>query len=548
MESRQDESLLLSPRGTSVVDYNGFPLEERTQSTMMDARILSNATSVATAAARSVLYSGGSEAAALKTARAAAQSIIASEYPEDMKGSGPKSMMKKRKVKQQADVLASMALHAAANNNAAWDDISAGVGTTTTAANTSIISHSQFQAQEQQRRMDMLQLQRQSIVSPSAASRTSASTYSFSRIMDSDRGFASNTPVTPSNNSSTMAGAPKTPSAARGMGAPLPMHREEQLLAATKSPTPSEDIKKKVAIRVESTKTEAAEHADKAAATLAASASSEDSHEEKSSNVSNTVETEKVEDDPIYFAGESAVTHSALTNDHTEDDGDVLLNQHHIGSGRYNDHLSTSFTDYDDYTISLDETGSMLTNSTIGDDEKAPRRGNFVARAINPIIFGIANACSCGPSPPVADIQKKEKKEAKAPTEQRQPASEQAQAKQADSPKSLENVQGPVDLDELEDQETREGPPIDSTGSHKSNDLLKDLEEAEREVERADEDLAVGRKERVKAVRKDIQKKFGTFKNKSFKLTRKSVSYTKMQSAKLKRGVSGGATLQRAEV
>jgi hypothetical protein len=75
-----------------------------------EAELLSTATSQAMIAARSILLSGGSQATALSTAKAAAQSILVPDTTE-MDGPGlGKVFLSKRKAKRQADVVASMAL------------------------------------------------------------------------------------------------------------------------------------------------------------------------------------------------------------------------------------------------------------------------------------------------------------------------------------------------------------------------------------------------------------------------------------------------------
>ena len=78
-----------------------------------DARLLSQATSQATIAAKSILSSGGTEKTALKTAKAAAQGVLMGN--EKDLGNGPKGMLRRRKIKQQAEVIASMALVSASS-------------------------------------------------------------------------------------------------------------------------------------------------------------------------------------------------------------------------------------------------------------------------------------------------------------------------------------------------------------------------------------------------------------------------------------------------
>jgi len=90
-----------------------------------DARLLSQATSQATIAAKSILSSGGTEKTALKTAKAAAQGVLMGN--EKDLGNGPKGMLRRRKIKQQAEVIASMALVSASNSyrqGTEWDLLS----------------------------------------------------------------------------------------------------------------------------------------------------------------------------------------------------------------------------------------------------------------------------------------------------------------------------------------------------------------------------------------------------------------------------------------
>lgn len=96
------------PRGSSSVSSNARAVE---------AELLSQATRTAIVAARSILMSGGSEDVALKTAKAAAESVLnpCSSDNDTITGRGT-SFLRRRKVKRQAEVVASMALTTAANN------------------------------------------------------------------------------------------------------------------------------------------------------------------------------------------------------------------------------------------------------------------------------------------------------------------------------------------------------------------------------------------------------------------------------------------------
>ena len=92
-------------RQTSNISALG---SERSVSTMttpsigaisLDAGLLANATAQATIAARSIMVSGGTEGTALKTAKAAAQSVLLTHH-EKLIGSGPKGFVTRRKAKK----------------------------------------------------------------------------------------------------------------------------------------------------------------------------------------------------------------------------------------------------------------------------------------------------------------------------------------------------------------------------------------------------------------------------------------------------------------
>ena len=110
---------------TEPVTFVSTPSSLSASSSGFDARLLSQATSQATIAAKSILSSGGTEQTALKTAKAAAQGVLLGNI-RDL-GSGPKGMMKRRKIKKQAEVVASMALVSASNSHrqgTEWDLLS----------------------------------------------------------------------------------------------------------------------------------------------------------------------------------------------------------------------------------------------------------------------------------------------------------------------------------------------------------------------------------------------------------------------------------------
>ena len=80
-----------------------------------EAYLISKATSTAVVAARSILMSGGTEETALKTAKAAAHSVLNPKGVSDNESVAGKPMnfLRRRKAKRQADVVASMALMSA---------------------------------------------------------------------------------------------------------------------------------------------------------------------------------------------------------------------------------------------------------------------------------------------------------------------------------------------------------------------------------------------------------------------------------------------------
>eukprot|EP00548_Thalassiothrix_antarctica_P006014 CAMPEP_0194131022 /NCGR_PEP_ID=MMETSP0152-20130528/1881_1 /TAXON_ID=1049557 /ORGANISM="Thalassiothrix antarctica, Strain L6-D1" /LENGTH=186 /DNA_ID=CAMNT_0038825673 /DNA_START=113 /DNA_END=670 /DNA_ORIENTATION=+ len=82
-----------------------------------DAILLSDATNQATSAAYSVLSAGGTESTALNTAKAVAASVLRTDFEKrnGLIGNGQKEWFYKRRIKKQADILASMSLVAAAN-------------------------------------------------------------------------------------------------------------------------------------------------------------------------------------------------------------------------------------------------------------------------------------------------------------------------------------------------------------------------------------------------------------------------------------------------
>ncbi|KAL3912357.1 MAG: hypothetical protein SGARI_001200 [Bacillariaceae sp.] len=86
----------------------------------MEAELINKATQTAIVAARSILMSGGSEEVALKTAKAAAESVLNPQASDNDTVSGRSTVGsvfggRKRKAKRQAEVVASMALMSASS-------------------------------------------------------------------------------------------------------------------------------------------------------------------------------------------------------------------------------------------------------------------------------------------------------------------------------------------------------------------------------------------------------------------------------------------------
>jgi hypothetical protein len=100
------------PYGTYGAGY-GAPINPKAA----EAQLLSQATSTAMIAARSILMAGGSEEVALKTAKAAAESVLNPTVSDNETISGRSTtFLRRRKAKRQAEVVASMALMSAASN------------------------------------------------------------------------------------------------------------------------------------------------------------------------------------------------------------------------------------------------------------------------------------------------------------------------------------------------------------------------------------------------------------------------------------------------
>lgn len=127
---REEDDLLETRKSSSVStmaserSISGLSTRSAVSSISVDGRLLSYATSQATIAARSILVSGGTEETALQTAKAAAQAVLLAHHESHFR-KGPKGFVRKRKIKKQADIIASMAVVSASNsiNNNKWDSL-----------------------------------------------------------------------------------------------------------------------------------------------------------------------------------------------------------------------------------------------------------------------------------------------------------------------------------------------------------------------------------------------------------------------------------------
>eukprot|EP00535_Pseudo-nitzschia_heimii_P002235 CAMPEP_0197186250 /NCGR_PEP_ID=MMETSP1423-20130617/13532_1 /TAXON_ID=476441 /ORGANISM="Pseudo-nitzschia heimii, Strain UNC1101" /LENGTH=487 /DNA_ID=CAMNT_0042637505 /DNA_START=54 /DNA_END=1517 /DNA_ORIENTATION=+ len=100
--------------GSSSTNGMDFPINPKAA----EAELISKATQTAIVAARSILMSGGTEESALKTAKAAAESVLNPAASDSETVSGRSTLGsafggRKRKAKRQAEVVASMALMSA---------------------------------------------------------------------------------------------------------------------------------------------------------------------------------------------------------------------------------------------------------------------------------------------------------------------------------------------------------------------------------------------------------------------------------------------------
>ena len=276
--SMGDESSLTEPISLNRMNSNA------SFSSGIDARMLSQATSQATIAAKSILSSGGTEQTALKTAKAAAQGVLLGS--EWNLGNGPKAMLKRRKIKKQAEVVASMALVSATNSyrsGTEWD----------------LLSNTESQMDH---RLQLMQVQHDmnSLSGVGVATR--------SHIDGQQNSFDNRSIVSSGQRSlsSRSIGRPPSSLPGRAQGLPnqlfssarVPSKIEEQSSASNESDTASEEesevesITRKVAIRIETTRnTQKAED-----------------HAPVSRSVghkSTTVESGLIGDDPIYYMDNS---------------------------------------------------------------------------------------------------------------------------------------------------------------------------------------------------------------------------------------------------
>eukprot|EP00545_Synedropsis_sp_CCMP1620_P000718 CAMPEP_0119022442 /NCGR_PEP_ID=MMETSP1176-20130426/28048_1 /TAXON_ID=265551 /ORGANISM="Synedropsis recta cf, Strain CCMP1620" /LENGTH=540 /DNA_ID=CAMNT_0006977303 /DNA_START=41 /DNA_END=1660 /DNA_ORIENTATION=+ len=298
----------------------------------IDARLLSHATNQATIAARSILVSSGTEETALKTAKAAAQSVLFAHHDSQI-SKGPKGMFLKRKIKKQAEVVASMALVSATNaiRNNQWD-------TLPNAGN------------DDELRMMQLQLENG----------------------DNASAMSSLPPPTPKQNQANSAKSPKSPkTSAQSSSARLVLVdtiHEEDSPRNPKSPvrsfvsnaTSDQEIHRPVAIRVETKNNRRG--------------SGYASPKTPSSRRNRDLADEVPDEDPIY-----ALAQTPNTTGRSEDDDDDETRQ-----DRGLDVVSTTSSHGDDNTFA-----THGTTGTTGSTK------SFMQGSVDPIIFSFTNIFRC---------------------------------------------------------------------------------------------------------------------------------------------------------
>jgi hypothetical protein len=340
--SMGDDSSLTEPIGLNRMNSNA------SFSSGIDARVLSQATSQATIAAKSILSSGGTEQTALKTAKAAAQGVLLGS--EGDLGNGPKAMMKRRKIRKQAEVVASMALVSASNSHRSgteWD----------------LLSNTENQMDH---RLQLMQVQYDMNSLPGVG------VVSRSQIDGQHNSFDNRSIVSSGQKSlsSRSIGRPPMPVPGRAQCLPNPLLSsarfpskiEEQPSASNRSEATSEEeseeesITRRVAIRVETTrKTPKAED-----------------HAPVSRSVgpkSTTIESGLIGDDPIYFMDSS---------------------QANKGGDRYN------------FDIDSDSDSGVSDDMTTP-SQKTTDRNSFMGGTFDPFMASLAHAFQCGESPAPID-------------------------------------------------------------------------------------------------------------------------------------------------
>ena len=307
------------------------------------ARVLSQATSTATIAARSILISGGSEATALKTAKAAAQSVLRSQFGAEL-GNGPKGIMRKRKIKRQAEVVSSMALISATNSVRNGSDYD-------------LLSQTPNSGDHKRQLMHLNNYE-------VGSDRSWMGSSNVSRLTDS--------PATPSRSvlsgfSSLKSTTPRAqPSPTASIGAEMANIEEEPSIVErvlSKGVSEDDKIVRPVAIRVESQT--------KSTTTRASSfAASEKSEEQKQQVKRRHITSDLSQEDPIY---------------------DVSENQKQQQYDIFSESSSSDDSIEDDESRNTQYTNTTnVTNNT---------RQSFISRHVEPILFGFtcgAGGTACG--------------------------------------------------------------------------------------------------------------------------------------------------------
>ena len=435
---------------TEPVTFVSTPSSLSASSSGFDARLLSQATSQATIAAKSILSSGGTEQTALKTAKAAAQGVLLGNI-RDL-GSGPKGMMKRRKIKKQAEVVTSMALVSASNSHrqgTEWDLLS---NTDTQLDHKLQMMQVQYDMNQSPSVMSSLSKPHSSI-QPDTRSVTSGSQKSMSS-RNLGRPPISRNLLPPGARSTAAMNMAPTISARASNNIPESIREEPSMslsLQHSADEVSEQDITRQVAIRVETT------------------SKSSKKENPRTTSVESNMKGENLK----YFTDK---TKASTTSD----------------VGRYKAQKYEDDSDFDDAS-----NASIFSDDASSHNSVKSTTSSFMANTVDPLILSLANAFRCGPTTPVASTSAvaasdtTEKNKARAMSvDERQPSSSSCSSVESDELfRSLRSYEEYALSDESRDsnersregklhrnlnastgrgERTREGP--ENRGSHSEDD------------------------------------------------------------------------------